>query len=207
MEKPKISQSIIVEGKYDKNTVLQAVDAHIIQTNGFAVFSDRELLKLIKRLAERRGVIIMTDSDGAGLVIRNYLKGALPAGKVLNAYVPDILGKERRKSQHSKEGKLGVEGMTPEVIVNALKVAGAVFVQQCERTRPQGGREITKADLYQAGLTGKADSSSKRREILKKLELPEQMSANALLGAVNILFTYDEFMTFAQPNPQEPQSQ
>lgn len=206
MEKPRIVQSIIVEGKYDKNALRQVVDAHIIQTNGFGVFSDKELLTLIKRLADIRGVIIMTDGDGAGFVIRNYLKGALPKDKVINAYIPDIKGKEKRKTQLSGEGKLGVEGMTPDIILKTLRDAGATF----EGDSPQGAsnksREITKTDLYLAGLTGGADSAWKRRELIKKLELPEHMSANAFLQALNVLFTYEEFKHFLLLNPQDRQS-
>lgn len=194
MEKPRVIQSIIVEGKYDKNALSQVVDAHIIQTNGFGVFSDKELLTLIKKLAAGHGVIIMTDGDGAGFVIRNYLKGALPKGKVINAYIPDIRGKEKRKTQPSGEGKLGVEGMTPEIIIKTLRDAGATFAGDRADGVPNKNREITKTDLYLAGLTGGEDSARKRKALLKELELPENMSTNAIMEAINILFTYDEFM-------------
>ena len=181
-----IKQAIVVEGRYDKNTLSQIVDAPIFETNGFGIFKDKKRMTLLRRIAAQRGVIIFTDSDGAGFVIRNYLKGALPKEQVLHAYIPDIYGKERRKAVASKEGKLGVEGMTREVILEALRKAGAEEVQQI-------GEPISKADLYLAGLSG-PNSSEKRKKLLEELGFPEHMSGNALLDALNLLMCREEFL-------------
>ena len=148
-------------------------------------------MKLLRQVAEKRGLIVFTDSDGAGFVIRNYLKGAIPAEHIKHAYIPDILGKEKRKSSPGKEGKLGVEGMTPEVIVNCLRRAGATF-EDAQSNVCSG--EITKTDLFFMGLSGKPDSKAKRRTLLKKLELPEHMSSNAMLEALNLLYDRDELI-------------
>ncbi|MCF0122838.1 MAG: DUF4093 domain-containing protein [Ruminiclostridium sp.] len=186
----KIAEAIVVEGRYDKNTLSQIVDAAIIETSGFGVFNDREKQKLIRRLAEKRGLIVFTDSDGAGFVIRSFIKSCVPPQYLKHAYIPDIEGKEKRKSKASKEGKLGVEGMSPEIIINALRRAGATI--EGEDT-PQTAR-ISKADMYAKGLSGKPDSSQKRRELMKKLELPEKMSADALLQVLNVLMTREDFL-------------
>lgn len=184
----KVREAIVVEGRYDKNTLSQIVDAPIFETRGFGIFKDKEQMALLRAVAIRRGLIIFTDSDGAGFVIRNYLKSAIPNQYLKHAYIPDIFGKENRKAAPGKEGKLGVEGMMPDVILTALKTAGATFE---ERTQiiPSG---ITKQDLCVLGLSGGAASSQKRLALQKKLNLPEHMSANALLQALNMLYSMDE---------------
>lgn len=187
----KIREVIVVEGRYDKNTLKQVVDATVVETNGFGVFNDKERLALLRRLAGERGLILLTDSDGAGFVIRNFLKGAIPKNRLKQAYIPDIYGKERRKAAPGKEGKLGVEGMRPEVLLQALERAGATFE---DGGTARTGREITKADLYALGLTGTPDSGAKRAALLKKLGLPERMTANAMLEALNLLYTREELL-------------
>ena len=194
----KIREAIVVEGKYDQNTLRQIVDTAVIPTRGFGVLKDRELLDFLRAVAEARGLIILTDSDGAGFVIRNYLKGALPRDRVRHAYIPDVPGKERRKKAPGKEGKLGVEGMEPAVLLEALRRAGATFVEEAVTARP-GGQPITKADLYDLGLSGGAGSREKRLALLKRLGLPAHMSANALLEALNLLYTREAFLQEFQP--------
>lgn len=186
----RISEVIVVEGKYDKNTLSQVVDAVIIETSGFGVFNNREKQQLLRTLAQKRGLIVMTDSDGAGFVIRNFIKGCVDPKLVKHAYIPDIYGKERRKSSASKEGKLGVEGMSPDVILDCLRRAGATIDGENSRT-PAG---ISKADMYKKGLTGKPDSAKKRAELLKENALPERMTAEALLQVVNAIMSREEFM-------------
>lgn len=187
-----IRQAIVVEGRYDKNTLSQIVDAPIFETSGFGVMNDKQLLSFLRRVAEQRGLIILTDSDGAGFVIRNYLKGALPKDKVLHAYIPDLYGKEKRKATPGKEGKLGVEGMNPEVLLTALKNAGATI--DGETVTPE--QQITKQDFYALGLSGTKDSKTNRQKLLQRLDLPQHMSSNALLDAVNVLFTRKEFINY-----------
>lgn len=188
--KPRIKEAIVVEGRYDKNTLSQVVDAVILETAGFGVFKDEERVALLRRLAEKQGLIVLTDSDGAGFVIRNFLKGAVDPALVKHAYIPDQFGKERRKRAPGKEGKLGVEGMPPQTLLEALKRAGATFLdERTEDTPPR--RVITKADLFAAGLSGGEGSAERRRALLKHLELPEHMSANALLEVLNSLYGYD----------------
>ena len=182
----KIREAIVVEGRYDKNTLSQIVDAPILQTNGFGIMKDKEQLELLRRVAQLRGLIVFTDSDGAGFVIRNYLKGVIPKDQLKHAYIPDIPGKERRKAAPGKEGKLGVEGMTPQIILEALRRSGATFEQ--EETAVLLG-ELTKQDLMELGLSGTADSSARRKILLKYLQLPEHMSSNAMLQALNLLYT------------------
>ena len=182
-----IKEVIVVEGRYDKNTLSQIVDATVITVGGFSVFNDKEKLAFLRRLAEERGLIVLTDSDGAGFVIRSYLKGALPKEKVKQAYIPDIHGKERRKRHAGKEGKLGVEGMKPEVLLDALRKAGATFLDEEERAAEKRN-PITKADLFELGLTGGPDSTAKRQALLKKLNLPERLTANGMLEALNLLY-------------------
>lgn len=186
----RVREVIVVEGRYDRNTLSQVVDAVILETSGFGIFNDREKLSLLRRIADERGLIILTDSDGAGFVIRRYLKGALDPAKVKHAYIPDVTGKEKRKSSPSKEGKLGVEGMRPEVLLDALRRAGATF---CDEAAPQK-EPITKADLYAAGLSGGANSAEKRKALLKKLDLPEKLSSNALLDVLNVLWGRETFL-------------
>ena len=184
----KIREAIVVEGRYDKNTLSQIVDAPIFETSGFGIMKDKETLSLLRRVAATRGLIVFTDSDGAGFVIRNYLKGAIPATQLKHAYIPDIPGKERRKTTPGKEGKLGVEGMSPEVILESLRRAGATM-EQGEASAAGG---ITKQDLMELGLSGCADSSFQRKALLKHLQLPEHMSSNAMLQALNLLLTKEE---------------
>ena len=185
----KIREAIVVEGRYDKNTLSQIVDAPILETSGFGIMKDKAQLALLRQVAEKRGLIVFTDSDGAGFVIRNYLKGAIPASLLKHAYIPDIPGKERRKSAPGKEGKLGVEGMRPEIIIDALRKAGATVEGECQ-TRTGGN--ITKVDMVFMGLSGSPDSKQKRLALMKQLDLPEHMSSNALLQALNLLYTKDE---------------
>ena len=185
----KIKEAIVVEGRYDKNTLSQIVDAPILETSGFGIMKDKQQLKLLRKVAQSRGLIVFTESDGAGFVIRNYLKGAIEPKYLKHAYIPDIAGKERRKSTPGKEGKLGVEGMTPQVILESLRKAGATILG--EEAHSTAGN-ITKQDMMDLGLSGGCDSSTLRRKLMKKLDLPEHMSANALLQAVNLLYTLDE---------------
>ena len=184
----KIREAIVVEGRYDKNTLSQIVDAPIFETSGFGIMKDKAQLSLLRKVADSRGLIVFTDSDGAGFVIRNFLKGAIPAHQLKHAYIPDVYGKERRKSAPGKEGKLGVEGMRPEVIIDALRSAGATIEGE-SATHTTGN--ITKQDLMELGLSGGQDSSEKRKQLLKKLQLPEHMSSNAMLQALNLLIDLD----------------
>ena len=191
----KIKEAIVVEGRYDKNTLSQIVDAPILQTNGFGIMNDKPQLELLRSVAEKRGLIVFTDSDGAGFVIRNYLKGAIPNEHLKHAYIPDIAGKERRKDAPGKEGKLGVEGMTPQVILNCLVRAGATLEGEIARIEHN---ELTKGDLVELGLSGGSDSKAKRLALQKKLNLPEHMSSNALLQVLNLLYTKDEICTILE---------
>lgn len=186
----RIKEVIVVEGRYDKNTLSQVVDATIITLGGFAVFNDREKLAFLRRLAEKQGLIVLTDSDGAGFVIRNYLKGALPPGRVKQAYIPDVPGKERRKRRPGKEGKLGVEGMRPEALVESLRRAGATFLDETARTPAE--EPLTKVDLFALGLSGGQDSAARRQALLRRLDLPEHLTANGLLEALNLLYDREE---------------
>lgn len=186
----RVSEVIVVEGRYDKNTLSQVVDAVIIETSGFGVFNNKEKQQLLRALAEKRGLIVMTDPDGAGLVIRNFVKSCVDPKLLKQAYMPEIFGKERRKSKASKEGKLGVEGMSPDVILDCLRRAGATI--DGEYSCASAG--ISKADMYKKGLTGKPDSAKKRAELLKKMALPEKMTAEALLQVLNALMSREEFL-------------
>lgn len=189
MSKPRIEEVIVVEGRYDRNMLLQVVDATVVETGGFSVFNDREKLAFLRKLAQKRGLILLTDSDGAGFVIRNYLKGAIPKEQIKQAYIPDIPGKERRKRKAGKEGKLGVEGMTPEILLQALRRGGATFAGEAA---PSAAVPITKADLLDRGLIGPG-STQKRQQLLKNLELPEHLTPNALLETLNLLMSREEF--------------
>ena len=189
----KIKEVIVVEGRYDKNTLSQVVDATVVTLGGFAVFNDREKLAFLRRLALERGLIVLTDSDGAGFVIRNYLKGALPRDLVKQAYSPDIHGKERRKRAPGKEGKLGVEGMRPQVLLESLRRAGATFLDE-EDQNTALKEPITKADLFALGLTGGTGSAARRQALLRQLDLPEHLTPNALLEALNLLYTREAFL-------------
>lgn len=184
----KIREVIVVEGRYDKNTLSQIVDAPILETNGFGIFRDREQLELLRRAARKRGLIVLTDSDGAGFVIRNFLKGAIPPEYVKHAYIPDLPGKEKRKRAPGKEGKLGVEGMTAETILTALRRAGATVEGEPDREPDR----ITKQDMMELGLSGGPGSSEKRHLLQRQLGLPEHLSANGLLQALNLLLTRQE---------------
>lgn len=191
----KIREAIVVEGRYDKNTLSQIVDAPILETSGFGIFKDKQQLNLLRNVAKKRGLIVFTDSDGAGFVIRNHIKSAIDPCYVKHAYIPDIPGKEKRKSAPGKEGKLGVEGMTPEVILDALRRAGATIEGE---TPTRTNREITKQDLFALGLSGTPGSEEKRKKLMKKLNLPERMSPNALLQALNLLYSRDELEQLVQ---------
>ena len=185
----RIIEVIVVEGRYDKNTLSQVVDAVILETSGFGIFNDREKRKLLQTLAEKRGLIVLTDSDGAGFLIRNHIKGFVDPSLVKHAYIPDIPGKERRKAKASREGKLGVEGMRPQVLLDALTRAGATF--EDESNVQTSSPRITKADLFALGLSGGAESARKRMELQRELELPERLSADALLDVLNALMDRD----------------
>lgn len=187
--KEKIKEVIVVEGRYDKNVLSQVVDATIVETGGFSVFNNKEKVDFLRQLAQKRGLILLTDSDGAGFVIRNYLKGAIPPEQIKQAYIPDVMGKERRKRKAGKEGKLGVEGMTPDVLLDTLRRAGATFEGE-ENTVAVA--HITKADLMDKGLIG-PNSVEKRQALLKKLNLPAHLTPNAMLEAMNLLLTQEEF--------------
>jgi len=186
-----ILEVIIVEGRYDKNTLSQVVRATILETRGYGVFSDKEKLRLIRRLAKERGVIILTDSDNAGFLIRNHLKGKVPEGRVLHAYIPDRRGKERRKVQGGREGKLGVEGMDRETLLEVLRRCGATFRDSGEMV-DQSEQKLTKAHLFGAGLTGGVESRMKRKVLLKRLDLPENLTTNGMLDMLNMLYSYEE---------------
>ena len=193
----KIREAIVVEGRYDKNTLSQIVDAPILETSGFGIMKDKAQLSLLRKVANTRGLIVFTDSDGAGFVIRNFLKSAIPSNQLKHAYIPDVYGKERRKSAPGKEGKLGVEGMTRDVIIEALRNAGATIEGQSEK-RTVGN--ITKQDMMELGLSGCADSATKRLTLLKKLKLPEHMSSNALLQALNLLTDLEDLRQLVGEN-------
>lgn len=183
-----VKEVIVVEGRYDKNTLSQIIDATIVETSGFGIFKDRKKQEMLRSLARRRGIIIFTDSDGAGFVIRNFLNGIVEPEYIKNAYIPDVYGKEKRKIAPSCEGKLGVEGMTPDIILAALQRAGATMddsFQPCHSA-------MSKADLYALGLFGRENSAQKRRVLQKKLSLPEHLSSNSLLKVLNIISSREE---------------
>ncbi len=187
-----VREVIVVEGRYDKNALSQVVDAVIIETSGFGIFNDAEKRKLLQTMAEARGLIVLTDSDGAGFVIRNYIKGCVDPKLVKHAYIPDIYGKERRKSAPSREGKLGVEGMKPQVLLDALIRAGATFDdEENKKTAPR----ISKADMYARGLSGREGSAEKRAQLIKQLGLPERLTADALLDVLNATMSLEEFLS------------
>ena len=187
-----VREVIVVEGRYDKNTLSQVVDAVIIETSGFGIFNDAEKRKLLQMMAEARGLIVLTDSDGAGFVIRNYIKGCVDPKLVKHAYIPDIYGKERRKSAPSREGKLGVEGMKPQVLLDALIRAGVTFDdEENKKTAPR----ISKADMYARGLSGREGSAEKRARLIKQLGLPERLTADGLLDVLNATMSREEFLS------------
>ena len=186
-EKIKLSQAVIVEGKYDKIKLSNLIDAFILETNGFGVFKDKKRLKFIKKLADEQGIIILTDSDHAGFMIRNYISSGVPKDKITHVYIPDIFGKEKRKTESSKEGKLGVEGMSSRILIEALQKANLT----CEKS--VNDDPITKYDFYEIGLSGTPDAKEKRKKLLKQLDLPEFLSTNSLLSCINSIMTRDEF--------------
>ena len=191
-DKIKLSEAVIVEGKYDKIKLSNILDAFIIETNGFAVFKDKTKLSFIKKLAKERGIIILTDSDHAGFMIRNYISSGVPKEQIKNVYIPDIFGKEKRKNAPSKEGKLGVEGMTKEVIVEALSKAGITSLKSvCSDP-------VTTVDFYDLGLTGGAGSKAKRKALCKTLDLPEFLSTSSLISCINNFMTKEEFYSVCQ---------
>ena len=190
----KIREAIVVEGRYDKNTLSQIVDAPILETSGFGIFKDKKQMTLLRQVAQKRGLIVFTDPDGAGFVIRNHIKSAIDPKYLKHAYIPDIMGKERRKKTAGKEGKLGVEGVSREIILEALRRAGATI--EGEETAVQS--QITKQELMELGLSGGADASAKRLALLKKLGLPEHMSANAMLQALNLLYSLEELKSLLE---------
>ena len=188
----RIKEVIVVEGRYDKNTLSQVVDAVIIETSGFGIFNNKEKQRFLNKMAQTRGLIVFTDSDGAGFVIRNFIRGCVDPTLVKHAYIPEIYGKERRKRQASKEGQLGVEGMRPQILLDALKRAGATFEGECAEAP---AALITKADMYKMGLSGGEGSRAKREALLKKLELPSKLSSDALLDVLNALMSREDFFS------------
>lgn len=195
----KIREVIVVEGRYDKDSLSQVVDAVILETSGFGIFNDRQKQKLLRSMAEKRGLIVLTDSDGAGFVIRNRIRAMVPQETLKQAYIPDVYGKERRKRKASKEGKLGVEGMQPAILLRALERAGATF-EDAEAERP-GSEPITKTDLFRQRLSGGEGSRGRRLALIKLLDLPEHLTANALLEILNALMTRDEFLALSLEDP------
>ena len=191
----KLREAVIVEGKYDKIKLRSLIDAPIIETNGFRVFKDKEKQTLIRKAAASRGILIITDSDSAGFVIRNFLKGIVPADSVKHCYIPQLAGKEKRKAAPSKEGLLGVEGMSEEVLLDALKKCG---VTPLGEQLPEKASEITKQDLFDAGLSGCANSSYLRRALCEKTGLPSYLTANALIAALNCIYTKEEFFNIIE---------
>ena len=187
----KINQAVIVEGRYDRKKVENILDTLIIETDGFAIFKNKEKQALIRRLADTRGIVVLTDSDTAGFKIRSFLGSIVPPEKVVHAYIPDVLGKEKRKDRPSKENKLGVEGMTAEIILNSLDKAGVT----CTEGERSERKPVTKIDLYEDGITGSKNSKAKKALLLKKLDLPERLSTNSLLKLINTFMTYDEYKT------------
>lgn len=193
----KIKEAIVVEGKYDKIKLSSMIDGVILETSGFHIFKDPEQMQLIRRLADTHGIIIFTDSDAAGFVIRNHLTGSIDNSKIKQAYIPDIYGKEKRKATHSKEGKLGVEGVPKEIILDALRRAGATFIGE-EESAVECGPKVTKAELFTLGITGGENSSEKRKWLLRELNLPERMTTNAMLKVINDIMSRDEFLSFIE---------
>lgn len=188
----KIKEVLIVEGKYDKIKLQSIIDAPIITTEGFGIFKDKEKQKLIRKLAEERGILVLTDSDSAGFLIRKFLRGSIPKEHIRHAYIPDLFGKEKRKNAPSAEGKLGVEGVPVSVIEEALRKAGITCSDGTE------SRMITKTDLFSDGFYGTADCNEKRAELLKRLDLPENMASNAMLEMINVFLSYDEYKRIAE---------
>ena len=185
----KIDKIIVVEGKYDKIKLSSIVDGVIIETSGFGIFKDKEKQKLIRRLAEEKGLLVLTDSDSAGFMIRSFLSSIVPNEYITNAYIPDVFGKEKRKEAPSKEGKLGVEGVSPEILVQALRNAGV----GCSVSDKTLAKKVTNLDLFDDGLTGGSDSKDKRLKLLRYFDLPERMTTKAMLEVINTIMTYDDY--------------
>ena len=185
----KINKIIVVEGKYDKIKLSSIVDGVIIETSGFGIFKDKEKQKLIRRLAAEKGLLILTDSDSAGFMIRSFLSSIVPSEYITNVYIPDIFGKEKRKEAPSKEGKLGVEGVSSEILIQALQKAGV----SSSSSESSSHKKVTNVDLFEDGFSGGPDSREKRLKLLRFLELPERMTTKALLQVINSIMTYDEY--------------
>lgn len=185
----KINEAVIVEGKYDKIKLSAVLDTVIVETDGFAIFKDKEKQRLIRFLAEKRGIIIMTDSDSAGFKIRSFINGITKSKNIKNVFIPDVYGKEKRKTEMSKEGKIGVEGIKTDIILESLRKAGVIC---SENTKPTG-REITRTDFFEDGISGGENSSVLRRELAVRLQLPERISSSSLLKIINTYMTYDEY--------------
>lgn len=186
----KLDMPVIVEGKYDIIKLSNIIDALVIKTDGFGIFKDKEKQKLIRRLAGEKGIIVLTDSDSAGFMIRNFIYSVVPKEKIINVYIPDVFGKEKRKTEGGREGKLGVEGMSEEVLIEAFRKAGVI----CQSSDNSSRRLITNIDLFEAGLSGGKNSKAKRAALLKSLALPERMSTSSLVKILNTFVTYDEFI-------------
>ena len=193
-----IKEAVIVEGRYDKIKLSEVIDTPVIETGGFRIFKDREKQNLIRKIAEERGILVLTDSDSAGFVIRNFLKGSVPESKIKHAYIPQLRGKEKRKSEASKEGLLGVEGVSAGIIAEAVRKSGATILGEDNRRREP---EITKRDLYELGLTGRENSAKLRENLLKKLDLPTYLSTNAMLSALNCLYSLEELKDLLDCTP------
>lgn len=188
-----VKETIVVEGIYDKIKLSEIIDSLIFVTDGFSFFNNKKAQKTLISLAEKTGIVILTDSDSAGLKIRNFVKQLLPKEQVKHAYIPEICGKERRKTTPSKEGLLGVEGVSSEIILKALTDSGCSLSGNSEK-KPKS-RLITKADFYALGLSGRDNSVFKRQALSQKLALPSKLSANMLLDVVNRLLTYEELVS------------
>lgn len=186
----KLDRPVIVEGKYDIIKLSNIIDALIIKTDGFGIFKDKEKQKLLRRLAGEKGIVVLTDSDSAGFLIRKFISSSVPADKITHVYIPDLYGKEKRKTEMSKEGKLGVEGIPEEIIIDAFRKAGVT----CEQTESEDRRLITNIDLYECGLMGRENSKEKREILLRSLALPERMSTSSLIRILNTFVTYEEFI-------------
>lgn len=192
----KIKEAVIVEGKYDKIKLSSLIDGLIIETGGFRIFSDKEKMALLRKLADTRGLLILTDSDSAGFLIRNHIQGCIPKDKIKHAYIPDLFGKEKRKVHPSKEGKLGVEGIDPQILLNAIRRAGATAEEKGDM--PINRREITKLDLYEDGFSGKPESGRKRQMLLQELGLPARLTAKALAPVLNSIMEFDEYQKIVE---------
>lgn len=190
----RLKEAVIVEGRYDKIKLKSLVDAPVIETNGFRVFSDKEKQTLIRKIADVRGILVLTDSDGAGFVIRNFLRGVVDKSKIKHCYIPQIEGKEKRKAQKGREGLLGVEGVSDEVIINAIKASGATIIGEEEKT----SADITKSDLFYLGLTGVENADKNRKKLLNHLNLPSYLSTNAMLTALNSLYSLEELKNLCE---------